>query len=392
MRGLGRIIFKLLGWSGILFLCGILGIIFAVRDSTKNIGSMWSTDFKIDIIFIAVGFIGGTVGAFLRVKKNKKAAEEAAISAAEQEKEAARRARSDPKNWNKPKPALPSPENVPLVTITDAVRRELGTLPMIPLIPKRAKTSVFDSKLGGVPYMPKDFPYPVGKSGTYEGKPLRFLAQLNFGALPHIPVFPEQGILQFYCSCDDDEAVYGMNFTDGCDQDGFRVIYHENVITDTTKLMTAEDIPQIPSGDFPFEGEYRLCPHAPEECPPTAVDFRFNAAFSRAYSRLTNQKITSVYDAYEGTYADGKTLEDVFDFMSTNLSCIGGYPDFTQSDPRCSEKGTSGHKILLFQLQSDPSDDVNIMWGDMGVGNFFITPEALKNKDFSNVLYNYDCC
>lgn len=74
MRGLGRIIFKLLGWSGILFLCGILGIIFAVRDSAKNIGSMWSTDFKIDIIFIAVGFIGGTVGAFLRVKKNKKAA------------------------------------------------------------------------------------------------------------------------------------------------------------------------------------------------------------------------------------------------------------------------------------------------------------------------------
>lgn len=186
MRGLGRIIFKLLGWAGILYFIGILGVIFAVRDSAKNIGTIWSIDFKIDIIFIIAGFVGGTAALFFRIKKNKKAAETAANAEAEREKEAARRARSDPKNWNKPKPALPSPENVPIVTITDAVRRELGTVPMIPLMPKRAETSVFDSKLGGVPYMPKNYPYPVGKSGTYEGKPLRFLAQLNFGALPHI--------------------------------------------------------------------------------------------------------------------------------------------------------------------------------------------------------------
>ena len=392
MRGLGRIIFKLLGWAGILYFFGILGIIFAVRDSAKNIGTVWSTDFKIDIIFIAAGFVGGTVAAFFRVKKNKKAAEEAANAEAEREREAARRAKSDPKNQNKPKPALPSPEKVPLVSITNEVRRELSTLPMIPLIPKKAHTSVFDSKLGGVPYMPKGYPYPVGKSGAYEGKPLRFLAQLNFGALPHIPDFPAQGILQFYCSCDDDEAVYGMDFTDGCCQNGFRVIYHENVITDTSQLMTAEDMPTIPKGDFPFEGEYRLCPHAPEECSPTPADFRFDTAFARAYSRLTNQKITSVYDAYEGIYADGKTLEDVFDFMENSTSCIGGYPDFAQRDPRSAEKGTADHTILLFQLLSYPEDDLKIMWGDMGVGNFFITPEALKNKDFSNVLYNYDCC
>ena len=199
MRGLGRIIFRLFGWSGILFLFGILGIIFAVRDSAKNVGSQWSFDFKMDILFITVGFIGGTAAAFFRIMKMKRAEEEAPKQESEREKEAARRAKSDPKYWNKPKaaPSAVPPEKIELKAITDAVRHELGTLPMIPLIPKKAQTSVFDSKLGGVPYMPKGFTYPVGKSGTYAGKPLKLLAQLNFGALPRIPCFPQEGILQF---------------------------------------------------------------------------------------------------------------------------------------------------------------------------------------------------
>ena len=44
--------------------------------------------------------------------------------------------------------------------------------------------------------------------------------------------------------------------------------------------------------------------------------------------------------------------------------------------------------ILLFQL--DTVED--IMWGDSGVGNFFIREEDLKNRDFTRVLYNWDCC
>jgi uncharacterized protein YwqG len=45
---------------------------------------------------------------------------------------------------------------------------------------------------------------------------------------------------------------------------------------------------------------------------------------------------------------------------------------------------------LLFQMDTD--DEVGIMWGDSGVANFFIIEEDLKNKDFSRVLYNWDCC
>jgi uncharacterized protein YwqG len=32
-----------------------------------------------------------------------------------------------------------------------------------------------------------------------------------------------------------------------------------------------------------------------------------------------------------------------------------------------------------------------MQWGDMGVANFFINSEKLKQKDFSDILYTWDC-
>lgn len=70
--------------------------------------------------------------------------------------------------------------------------------PHLPLTFVRvSSTSVFDSKLGGVPYFPKDMEYPRVLEGALAGKPLRLLAQLNFSTLPHLEGFPQKGILQF---------------------------------------------------------------------------------------------------------------------------------------------------------------------------------------------------
>ncbi len=67
---------------------------------------------------------------------------------------------------------------------------------------------------------------------------------------------------------------------------------------------------------------------------------------------------------------------------------MSGYPTFTQTDPRFYSKNENIPDVLLFQLDSVR----DIMWGDCGVANFFITLEDLKKKDFSNVWYNWDCC
>ena len=65
-----------------------------------------------------------------------------------------------------------------------------------------------------------------------------------------------------------------------------------------------------------------------------------------------------------------------------------GYSFFTQEDPRYNEK-YKDYDVLLFQIDSEGK---YLMWGDCGIGNFFITKEGLNEKDFSNVLYNWDCC
>ena len=33
-----------------------------------------------------------------------------------------------------------------------------------------------------------------------------------------------------------------------------------------------------------------------------------------------------------------------------------------------------------------------VMWGDSGVGQFLIHEDDLRRRDFSRVVYNWDCC
>ena len=68
-----------------------------------------------------------------------------------------------------------------------------------------------------------------------------------------------------------------------------------------------------------------------------------------------------------------------------------GYPFFTQTDPR-SYYAEKQADILLFQLDSaGHGNDVDIMWGDSGVGAFFINAEDLANGHFERSWFNWDC-
>ena len=47
--------------------------------------------------------------------------------------------------------------------------------------------------------------------------------------------------------------------------------------------------------------------------------------------------------------------------------------------------------VAVPRSYKNENGEYDIMWGDMGVANFFIEPNALKNLDFTNVLFNWDC-
>lgn len=283
--------------------------------------------------------------------------------------------------------------------ISEIIRRinlELPKKPMLRFIPKEADcTDIFDSKLGGVPYMPKSFPYPVGKEGDYKGIPLRLLVQLNFERLPHIEPFPEKGILQIFCTCaDDDEdelfgGDYGMDFDNGTNQNGFRVIYHENIITDRSMLIDESNVPEFEfnGNNFPFDGEFLLEAKEPEEYEANLHDASFRRLLMKYCSETAGKELTELYELENAGF--GNT-----DFLRQNggqYCCMGGYPHFTQTDPRYFDESLEKYNTLLFQLDSESEENGLIMWGDMGIANFFIPEANLKKCDFSEVLYNWDC-
>ena len=73
---------------------------------------------------------------------------------------------------------------------------------------------------------------------------------------------------------------------------------------------------------------------------------------------------------------------------------MGGYPFFTQDDVRGTEHSEPlSNYVLLFQLASEYGDEgVELMWGDCGVGNFFIHPDDLANLRFDKAFFTFDCC
>ncbi|MBQ8567925.1 MAG: DUF1963 domain-containing protein [Oscillospiraceae bacterium] len=277
----------------------------------------------------------------------------------------------------------------PKYNIKDIIERidnELGSRQMLKFNTVITDTDIFDSKIGGVPYMPKDFEYPMGK-GNYEGMPLQLIAQLNFERLPHIKDFPEKGILQFFGSPNDADYSYGMDYDELTLQNGFRVIYHENIITDRSMLLSAEDMPPIESVDFPFDENFTmLLEPVLTECKPTANCFEFYSRLLKYCGERCGCQIRTIKDMINNGFSKDE-IDGIFQERRNETTCMGGYPDFTQDDPRFDEK-YADCDILLFQSVSENY----IMWGDCGIGSFFIPRDRLKALDFSRVIFTWDCC
>ena len=174
-----------------------------------------------------------------------------------------------------------------------------------------------------------------------------FLAQINFSELPANDIFPKTGLLQFFVLDDD---CYGL-FADG---KGFKVIYHQNL-------------------DNGYE-VYRQ----PVNTPLYNENIGLSFTLSEEYLTASDYRMEDFVEDME---------DDIWKNFDGSGSKLLGYPYFTQYDPR--ENGVSQkYDRLLFQLDTNKY----LMWGDSGVANFFINSEKLANFDFSDILYNWDCC
>lgn len=229
-----------------------------------------------------------------------------------------------------------------------------------------ASLGIMQSKFAGPLYLPKGFNYPVDKDGRY----MYPLAQINFSELPRLENYPGKGILEFYISNND---IYGLNLDDRTKQDNFRILYFEDADENNA------------------EKDFRFLDDIAFEYAPIATQMKLN--FSRAfdYAGTSDVRFNKNFGTnfYSWTESFGNKEEAIFDEMCDKFSNwgnkIGGYADFTQGDPR---EDAYEDWILLLQIASQGDD---IMWGDYGICNFFIHPADLQKRDFSRVMYNWDC-
>ena len=217
---------------------------------------------------------------------------------------------------------------------------------------------LWQSKVGGFPYLPKNHEYPTDPNG----KPLSLLAQINFADVPKLDLFPEKGILQIYLG-DAGDYLCGINYENPTDQSYFRVLFFPEVMYDKDVLIT--DFEFLPIDD-----------DVPGLCPATPIKFD-----------LRYEPISSSDYCFEQTILGDNEDDEIVDIYRKKFGGsgdkIGGYPDFVQCDPRGSESGEDEF-ILLMQL--DAGFEINA-WGDgFGRGCLGFCVNGVSSNSVKSVL------
>jgi uncharacterized protein YwqG len=242
---------------------------------------------------------------------------------------------------------------------------------------------IFDSKYGGLPYWTPDKNYPTNS----EGEKLILLALINFDREKVDSPLPTSGMLQFFITDDD---IMGVDYENPTKQNNFRVIYHETINYNITK----EEIEKlnIPNSNektvecFPITKECKISLNKGVDY-ITYGDIHFEDFFPIAYKEVFKKEPKKEITYINILENDERNrLDHELGFSKSSHKMLG-YSFFTQDDPRYDKKYRDYDTLLL---QIDSQGDY-VLWGDCGVGNFFIPKKSLLEKDFSDVLYNWDC-
>lgn len=260
-----------------------------------------------------------------------------------------------------PIPLLPLPLEPFAVAIAATVRPMVGA-------------SVIDgppdkptgSQLGGRPWWPKGSVYPRGRDGA----PLFLLAQINCAELPAMAPFPREGLIQLFIGTGDH---YGANFDDLRKPSGFACIYHPRLDVESDAAAVPRRRPA--AGALPLE-----TPSSPKALAFTLEQMAIDVSDYRFAALLPD-------------IADDEALLEAYvswliDDVAVPAVRLGGYPTFTQEDPRAHHAGPALGDLALLTVDTTNG----IMWGDSGAAQFLMHEDDLARRDFTRVIYNWDCC
>ena len=237
---------------------------------------------------------------------------------------------------------------------------------------------ITESKIEGIPYIPVGGKIPVNS----EGKQFMFLAQINCEDLKGLEDFPQEGILQFWVLGSDH---FGKDFDNPTNRDGFEVIYYEKIVD-----CYSENEFKKMYNPYKFDLKHMEILIASEPCKMKFSLEKQKESFN--YELLDNLFKEVLEEENLGFNEKDKLYEEVEKLYDDEFyeEIVGtkcdGFPYFTQWEPR-DEEQMKEYDTSLFQIDSGKE----VMIGDSGVMHFFINREKLKNKDFSDVFYHWDC-
>ncbi|MCT4783489.1 MULTISPECIES: YwqG family protein [Exiguobacterium] len=212
------------------------------------------------------------------------------------------------------------------------------------LVPRtsREEVAIGYSKFGGYPDLPSPAHHP--------GENLTFLAQFrlsDFAGCESVEALPKQGLLSFFY--DLDEQPWG----DAEERHLWRVIYTMETTLERVRIGEA------------------LTERA--------------VAFEESYAPIVDTLLELM------TEDDFVAMEELFD--EGEVHAIGGHPDAVQNDVFEEIEDTYGERFsnpfLLFQM--DSTEELDVMFGDVGILYFLIPTEALQAKRFEETEIIMQC-
>lgn len=250
------------------------------------------------------------------------------------------------------------------------------------------------NRIGGLPSMPAGSTWPMRGA-----RPLNFMAQFDLAEVRaawgelgtpsavgplHAGELPEAGGLYFFY--DDDPEEGGAWGFDPKDHDAWAVVYCPD-ITAVTPLARpvplAEDAALRQSAPVRFR---RLDTVMPKELFDGSLTEEDEEEFHRLregpFDGLPKHQLLGHPDPVQGAEMGVECQ-----LVSHGLYCGDGSG---YDDPRAKTLiADASAWQLLFQLDTD--DDLDLMWGDMGMVYFWIRRDDLARRDFSSVWVISQC-
>lgn len=223
--------------------------------------------------------------------------------------------------------------------------------------------AILDDKIGGKPYLPIGEEYPKDK----DGNDLALILQVNLKNID-LKGYPKKGILEIFT---DYKVDYPCQYA---------IKYFEE------GLEYKVDLPEVDTSDYIIKESYGI--NLTKIISYMSInDYRFFEVFSSIVNEIYGIQLENHSDL-EKYFGDFDWMDKLYNINENDSIIVGGYPDFTQEDPRYDMK--ENRDECLFKLDSwDNYDKFQI--GDSGILFTLISQEDIENCNFENAIVDWDC-